>query len=155
MPRLFTISDVKYIDPQTLKQWITIGTTNLGSKFVIIDVRDSDYAGGHIVESVHIPYSSFRDEQLPLLLNRMRENGQDTAVFHCMLSQQRGPSAAMKFMHYLNEELARSTNQSEIEFIENIKIRILRGGFSGWQQLYGDDHRLTEEYDTRLWKFGL
>lgn len=155
MPKLFTISDVKYIDPQTLKQWINNGVTNFGSKFVIIDVRDSDYVGGHIVESVHIPSSKFKDEQLPLLLNNMRQNGQETVVFHCMLSQQRGPSAAMKFMHYLNEELSQSTNNSEIEFIEKIKICILRGGFSNWQQLYGDDHRLTEEYDTRLWKFGL
>ncbi|TID14148.1 hypothetical protein CANINC_004794 [Pichia inconspicua] len=82
MPKLFTISDIKYIDSQTLKQWINNGATNFGSKFVIIDVRDSDYVGGHIVESVHIPSSKFKDEQLPLLLNNMRQNGQETVVFH-------------------------------------------------------------------------
>lgn len=155
MPRVFQVSDVKYIEPQTLKSWLTEGTTNLGAKFQIIDVRDSDYVGGHIVESMHYRSADFKDEQLPLLLSTMREKRQETLVFHCMLSQQRGPSAAMKFMRYLNHQLEISDDKSEIEFIEKINIYILRGGFGKWQELYGDNHRLTEEYDSRMWKFGL
>lgn len=34
----------KYIDPQKLKAWIDSGKSEHGS-FVIIDVRDDDYAG--------------------------------------------------------------------------------------------------------------
>lgn len=155
MPKMFNISDVKYVDPQTLKTWLVQGTTNLGSKFQIIDVRDSDYVGGHIVESMHIKSTNFKDEQLPLLLSTLRERKQDTLIFHCMLSQQRGPSAAMRFIRYLNHQLGISDDEAEIDFIKNVNVYILRGGFGKWQELYGEDHRLTEEYDRSIWKFGL
>jgi Cdc25 family phosphatase len=156
--KVFTVADVKYLDGPTLKSWILQGHTNLGSNFQIIDVRDGDYIGGHIVCSKHIESNSFKNEKsiqtLSLLLNTLRQKKQDTVVFHCMLSQQRGPSSAMRFMRYLNEKLELSQDQQELEFVQSVKIYILRGGFGKWQEVYGEDPKLTEGYRKDIWKYG-
>jgi hypothetical protein len=34
------------------------------------------------------------------------------------------------------------------------KVYILRDGFVGWQERYGEDSRLTESYLKSLWKDG-
>lgn len=154
----FTVADIKYLLDPTLKVWILQGHTNLGSPFQVIDVRDSDYVGGHIINSLHIEASKFKNgqssETLSKLLNKLRENGQDTVVFHCMLSQQRGPSSAMSFMRYLNQRLETSKDHDEVEFIRNMKIYVLRGGFGKWQQEYGEDPHLTENYAKDVWRHG-
>lgn len=156
--RIFTVGDMKYIEGSTLKTWILQGHTNLGSKFQVIDVRDADYVGGHIINCKHIESRKFKDGNslltLSLLLNNLREKNQQVVVFHCMLSQQRGPSSAMRFMRYLNEKLELSNDEAEVKFIENMKIFILRGGFGKWQESYGDDPNLTEGYEKEIWKFG-
>lgn len=152
-PKLFTVADVKYIDGSTLRTWILQGHTNLGSKFQIVDVRDEDHVGGHIIHSIHIPSTKFNDN-LSTLLQRLEEQKKDTVIFHCMLSQQRGPSSAMRFMRYLNEKLEMSEDEQECEFIENMNICILRGGFGKWQSSYGDDPRLTDSYQKDIWKYG-
>lgn len=153
--QIFTVSDVKFIEPQTLKSWIVQGHTNMGNKFQIIDVRDNDYIGGHIINCKHIESTKFKNNStMSLLLNNLRTMNQNTVIFHCMLSQQRGPSSAMKFMRYLNEKLENSNDNDEIEFIQNMNIFILRGGFSNWQSLYGEDKELTENYAKDIWKYG-
>lgn len=158
MSKTFTIADLKYLSDPTLKQWILQGHTNLGSKFQVIDVRDSDYVGGHIVNSLHIEASKFQNTQsskmMHDLVSKLRKNNQDTVVFHCMLSQQRGPSSAMKFMRYLSERMNTSDDSEEIGFVKNIKVYVLLGGFGKWQQEYGEDSKLTEDYAKDIWKFG-
>lgn len=156
--KVFTVNDVKYLEPQTLKNWVLQGQTNLGSKFVVVDVRGEDHVGGHIINSKHIESRKFKDKDsistMSSLLTSMRQKRQETVVFHCMLSQQRGPSSAMKFMRYLNEKLESSSDEEEVKFIEGVDIYILRGGFSAWQSLYGEDMNLTENYAKDLWKYG-
>ncbi|KAL8996625.1 MAG: hypothetical protein Q9169_003907 [Polycauliona sp. 2 TL-2023] len=61
----------------------------------IIDVRDSDYAGGHIRSSIHVP-SSTLDHRLPELVRTLQSK--EKVVFHCALSQQRGPGAALRYI---------------------------------------------------------
>ncbi|GAV30564.1 hypothetical protein PMKS-004078 [Pichia membranifaciens] len=157
-PNMFTVADIKYILDSTLKSWILQGHTSLGTPFQVIDVRDSDYVGGHIINSLHIESNKFKNEKsaetLSNLLKKLRENGQETVVFHCMLSQQRGPSSAMRFSRYLNERINASNDEDELAFIENIKIYVLRGGFGRWQQEYGEDPQLTENYAKDVWKYG-
>lgn len=156
--KVFTVADVKYIEGSTLKTWILQGHTNLGTKFQVIDVRDNDYFGGHIINCKHIESNKFKDENslktLSLLLNKLRQKNQGTVIFHCMLSQQRGPSSAMRFMRFLNAKLELSKDPQEMQFIENMKIYILRGGFGEWQRHYGEDPNLTENYQKDIWKFG-
>ena len=65
------------------------------SKVAVIDVRDHDHIGGHIKSSTHIPSSSL-DHQTPSIVRTMA--GKEIVVFHCALSQQRGPAAALRYM---------------------------------------------------------
>lgn len=67
----------------------------------------------------------------------------DDIVFHCALSQQRGPSAALKFL--------RSVKEGELN---GKSVWILKGGFTKWQELYGEDIDVTEDYQKDIWKFG-
>lgn len=59
----------------------------------VIDVRDDDHIGGHIAGSTHVP-SSTLDYRVPELVRTLQRK--KVVVFHCMLSQQRGPSAALR-----------------------------------------------------------
>ncbi|KAL8830546.1 MAG: hypothetical protein Q9191_001369 [Dirinaria sp. TL-2023a] len=61
----------------------------------IIDVRDSDHVGGHIYSSTHVPSSSL-DYRTPELVRKLADK--QIVVFHCALSQQRGPSAALRYL---------------------------------------------------------
>lgn len=65
------------------------------SKVAVIDVRDDDYVGGHIKSSTHIPSSSL-DHRVPNIVRTMA--GKEIVVFHCALSQQRGPAAALRYV---------------------------------------------------------
>lgn len=64
------------------------------SKLAIIDVRDDDHVGGHINSSTHVPSSSL-DYRIPEIVRTMA--GKEIVVFHCALSQQRGPAAALRY----------------------------------------------------------
>ena len=65
------------------------------ASIAIIDVRDSDHVGGHIVNSMHVPSSSL-DYRTPELVRKLVDK--QIVVFHCALSQQRGPSAALRYL---------------------------------------------------------
>ena len=65
------------------------------SKVAVIDVRDDDHVGGHINSSIHVPSSSL-DYRIPEIVRTMA--GKEIVVFHCALSQQRGPAAALRYM---------------------------------------------------------
>lgn len=73
---------------------------------------------------------------MPTLIRRLMDK--KTVVFHCMLSQQRGPSAALR---YLRE---RGENDGQ-------EVFVLDRGFTGWQEEYATDERLTEGYRPELW----
>jgi rhodanese-related sulfurtransferase len=57
----------------------------------VVDVRDDDHEGGHIKGCIHSPSTSFLSG-----VDQLREKLKDTpvVVFHCALSQVRGPKAA-------------------------------------------------------------
>lgn len=61
----------------------------------IIDVRDDDHLGGHIHTSMHVP-SQTLDYKIPELVRILADK--KIVVFHCALSQQRGPGAALKYL---------------------------------------------------------
>ena len=71
------------------------------SKVAVIDVRGDDHAGGHIHTSQHVP-SSTLDHKIPELVRTLSDK--DTVVFHCALSQERGPRAAQRYSRYLRED---------------------------------------------------
>ncbi|KAH8805007.1 hypothetical protein F5884DRAFT_735834 [Xylogone sp. PMI_703] len=144
-------------------------------RIAVIDVRDADHVGGHINTSTHVP-SSTLSHAIPALVHKLAEK--EIVVFHCALSQQRGPSAALAYLRARErllgpgsgvvEEKKRdegSMNGGELTEVGEVKdqgkngdvkqrVYVLEGGFVGWQELYGEDERLTEAYSKELWKDG-
>ncbi|XP_052174979.1 dual specificity phosphatase Cdc25 [Diospyros lotus] len=88
----------------------------------IVDVRDDERTyDGHIAGSLHYASGTFI-EQLPSLVQAVK--GKDTLVFHCALSQVRGPKCARRLAAYLAEV-------KEETGIKNIMV--LERGFNGWE----------------------
>ncbi|KNG87520.1 hypothetical protein ANOM_004399 [Aspergillus nomiae NRRL 13137] len=112
------------------------------SKLAIIDVRDSDHVGGHIRSSTWVPSSSL-DVRLPELIRTLKDK--EMVVFHCALSQQRGPSAALRYAR--ERERVLSSEESPKQ-----DVYVLEGGFVQWQEKYGKDTRLTEAYVEDIWQ---
>ncbi|KAJ6993319.1 dual specificity phosphatase Cdc25 [Populus alba] len=88
----------------------------------IIDVRDDERSyDGHIAGSLHFASDTFTDR----ISNLIQEvKGKDTLVFHCALSQVRGPTCARRLANYLEEV-------KEDGGIKNIMV--LERGFNGWE----------------------
>ncbi|CBI30151.3 hypothetical protein VitviT2T_012690 [Vitis vinifera] len=87
----------------------------------IVDVRDDERSyDGHIAGSLHYASDTFSDK----ISNLVQEvKGKDTLVFHCALSQVRGPTCARRLATYLTGV--------ENEEIKNILV--LERGFNGWE----------------------
>lgn len=115
----------------------------------IIDVRDDDHVGGHIFTSTHVPSSSL-DYKVPELVRKLKD--MEIVVFHCALSQQRGPAAASRYVRERARLLSAKKRVSRVESIEEEKIEVAReektpqaeaveqkvyildGGFVKWQE---------------------
>ncbi|KAL8767403.1 MAG: hypothetical protein Q9209_006093 [Squamulea sp. 1 TL-2023] len=141
----------------------TTTTTPDPTNLAIIDVRDADHIGGHIRSSLHYPSSSL-DYHIPELVRILK--GKKVVVFHCSLSQQRGPGAAERYLSErekgkgvgekeeggkeVGEEKGGSRQEGDSEGEQ--EVYVLDGGFVRWQELYGDDESLTEGYVPDIWK---
>ncbi|KAH3464674.1 hypothetical protein KXV78_009451 [Aspergillus fumigatus] len=69
----------------------------------------------------------------------------EKVVFHCALSQQRGPAAALRYAR--EREAALGPEESKKQ-----QVYVLEGGFVHWQEKYGKDTRLTEAYVEDIWR---
>ncbi|XP_042475521.1 dual specificity phosphatase Cdc25-like isoform X1 [Macadamia integrifolia] len=88
----------------------------------IIDVRDDERSyDAHIAGSLHYASNTF-SEQIPNLIQEVK--GKDTLVFHCALSQVRGPSCARRLVDYL-------TKAGKDVSVKNVLV--LERGFNGWE----------------------
>jgi len=103
------------------------------SSLAIIDVRDSDHIGGHIRGSLHRPSQSITESSIQDLIKELGEK--KDVVFHCALSQQRGPSVALKYARARKEVMARQTSSQEEEKGKEQTVWILEGGFVKWQEV--------------------
>ena len=128
---IFTYSDLKFVSRSDLANMLRSKTPGIS----IIDVRDDDYVGGHIIGSQNVPVHT-HDHKMPELVRTLRD--QNIIVFHCTLSQQRGPSSALR---YLRERCSMSKagtipkRKDGEELEEAQQVRVLDGGFSKWQQM--------------------
>lgn len=93
---------------------------------------------------------------MPDLVKKLKNK--ETVVFHCALSQQRGPSAALRYLRERERLISFASNQQEdFDGKDNPdlgirqQVYILDQGFVGWQKCYGEDVRLTEGYRKELW----
>ena len=90
---MYSLPTLGRISRERLSSLILSPTT--ASNLAVIDVRDDDHVGGHISNSTHVPSSSL-DYRIPELVRKLVDK--QTVVFHCALSQQRGPSAALRYL---------------------------------------------------------
>ena len=151
---LINISSLKFIKPSDLANALK----QTPSKIAVIDVRDNDHVGGNVKGSQWIPINQL-DARIPELLRVNKDK--DRVVFHCMLSQQRGPKAALAYARAKAYEAAkndpdRNDSQSEAEEdtgrIGGQEVCVLEGGFKNWQSVYGADETLTADYVKDLWE---
>ena len=119
------------------------------SKIAVIDVRGEDHVGGHIHTSMHVPSSSL-DHKIPELVRKL--SGKEKVIFHCALSQERGPKAARRYMEEREKklksgELNTSAGAPEITVRDGSiqknpadtkeqEVFVLDKGFVGWQEKY-------------------
>lgn len=96
---------------------------------------------------MHCPSASL-ETWMPTLLRRLADK--EIVVFHCMLSQQRGPFAALRYAREKEAAAARAGPESGAQNTHQ-KLYILEGGFEVWQEKYGEDQSLTEGYRKDVW----
>ncbi|KIY46691.1 Rhodanese-like protein [Fistulina hepatica ATCC 64428] len=130
---------VRYINADELVDIIKSGKV-ARKDYLIIDVRDDDYIGGHIVNSLNIPSRELNDSDKARRDLVKRAENVELVIFHCMLSQERGPKAA---------RIYRETRESSTSTPQDIAI--LRDGFSGFQQKFKDDPLLVEGWEKDIW----
>lgn len=80
---------------------------------------------------------------MPELIRTLKDK--EMVVFHCALSQQRGPSAALRYARERESTLGAGESQNQ-------QVFVLDGGFVEWQQKYGNDAKLTEAYAADIWE---
>lgn len=123
---------LSYITSATLRTWLDIDPAGVA----IVDVRDSDFIGGHIVNAINIPADKF---ELSLANLEEKIASKPKVVFHCMLSQQRGPTCAASYARAL-------TNKGTI----NQEVYVLTGGFNEWARKYGTNTKYTQDFQPDL-----
>lgn len=139
-----TVDSLKRMSAKELSEMILAESSSLDPSersYAIIDVRDDDHIGGNIKTSIHVPSTALEDS-LHTLLPKLADK--KTVVFHCSLSQQRGPSAALR---YLRELDANGGGPPEGQ-----NVYVLDLGFVGWAADYGTDQRLTQNFRKELWE---
>lgn len=157
------IANLQRITAKSLSDLILAEADSSDPSYAIVDVREDDHIGGHIKGSINVPSRTI-DAMMPTLLRKLE--GKQTVVFHCALSQQRGPSAALRYLREverLKPERSLSSSEVEVEGAADAKqkaedrgqkVYVLDLGFVGWQELYGEDERLTTGFRKEVWKNG-
>lgn len=138
-----SVTDLKYIKAATLRAWFRGGSPGT---FAVVDVRESDFVGGHIKGCWNYPAGNFQ-YTLGELQRRIVENNITNVVFHCALSQVRGPLSALKFLRSVDD-----VDERMKEKLKDVNVWVLRGGFTRWQEEYGEDEEVTEGWQRDLWE---
>ena len=90
--------------------------------YQVVDVRDDDIEYGHILNSINIPSHQFHD------LDKVDDKlSKPKLIFHCMLSQVRGPKCAKRYQDYLQLKGIRK------------EIFVLKGGYEQFYHDYKQD----------------
>lgn len=122
-----TISTLKTMPREKLAALLRDASPSLA----IIDVRDTDYIGGHIATSQHVPVHT-HDHAMPELVRKLRDA--DVVVFHCALSQQRGPASALRYLRE-RERMGLGGFGSGSGEGNGQEVFVLEGGFVKWQEV--------------------
>lgn len=103
---------------------------------LLIDLREDDYIGGHIKNSVNIPANTFSNniDRVLRLLDKY-----NYVIFYCQESLKRSPRCSNILL-------------SEISDNKDKQIYILEGGFYNWVKRFWNTN-LVEEYNDEYWYY--
>jgi len=130
---------MKYITSEELAELMKTSGKVAGKDYVVVDVRDDDYVGGNVKDCINQPSREFlmgvdglvkQTKDVPLV------------IFHCTLSQIRGPKAA---------KIYEETRSNVVTDDMPHEVAVLQQGFSGFQLKYKDDPALVENWDKEVW----
>ncbi|KNE55504.1 hypothetical protein AMAG_01392 [Allomyces macrogynus ATCC 38327] len=139
---------IKLMQPAELAAMLRSPALVPGKDYLVVDVRDDDFEGGNIPGALHLPShqlsSPYTFDARPHLDQFMTI---PKLIFHCAMSQQRGPKAAMLIGRLLTEDAATATTAMP-------ELYVLRGGFAAWQSAYKTEPDLLENYNAKMWEEG-
>jgi rhodanese-related sulfurtransferase len=152
-----SLSSLTYLKPTTVADFLLEPSEK--AKIAIIDVRDDDHVGGNINGSQWVPLNQL-DVKMPELVRTLKDK--EKVIFHCMLSQQRGPKAALSYARAIQraeekkeketaEEAESKPEGEESKAAPKQEVCVLEGGFGSWQARYGENPRLTADYEADIW----
>lgn len=123
---------------QIIKEAPSSTSTSETKPIQVVDVRDDDFRGGNIVGARNVPSESFAHDENREALRSLAEELKDVpkVVFHCALSQVRGPKAARMYSEVRKEILGEKEGKEQ-------EVLVLRQGFSGFQSKF----RVSEKGD--------
>lgn len=154
-----SLATLTFLKPAELAE--LLGQPSASSKIAVVDVRDDDHLGGHIKSSQWVPVHQL-DARMPELLRINKDK--ERVVFHCMLSQERGPRSALAYARARASRVEKEQKEKEGGGGEDVpvvdekgriggqEVCVLEGGFGRWRILYGGNETLTEGYIKDLWE---
>ena len=122
---MFTQASTKRMPAEQLS---TLLLSPDASKVAVVDVRGYDHVGGHIKGSHHVP-STDLDYRMPQIVRTLADK--EIVIFHCALSQERGPRAAR---WYKDEKEKESKKGEDKDALKTQEVYVLDQGFVGWQE---------------------
>lgn len=96
---------------------------------------------GHIRDSVNVPSAVF-NASLPNLADSLEADSVRRVVFHCQLSQVRGPSCASAYVRHIYGTPLQ----------QHQEVYVLDGGFSEWARAYGREQSVTQAFKSQLYE---
>ncbi|KAK4047674.1 Cdc25 phosphatase Ibp1 [Microbotryomycetes sp. JL221] len=127
---------------------------------VVVDVRDEDFKGGNIKGAINKPSQSWTDDTAIELVQQLEQV--PNVVFHCALShaqaleQSQNLTTNQPTAEQMKSFAPNPFQQSQYTGIESIttppkqdhrpqqNVFVLRDGFEGWVDKYGNDSNLVE-----------
>ncbi|KAJ2761807.1 Cdc25 phosphatase Ibp1 [Coemansia nantahalensis] len=135
-----------YISADELASIVGDPAKTPGVDYLIVDARDEDYQIGHIPGAVNVPAHDIR-LRAGKLIDKYR--AVPLVVFHCALSQQRGPKSARIYSEIVQARLETEQPGSPLA---SQTVQVLRGGFVGWAERFRRTKpELIEDFDQARW----
>ncbi|GAB5036736.1 myosin light chain kinase, partial [Nannochloropsis oceanica] len=128
-----------FIEPEELLALLQAQRQGVKSPTIkIVDVRDDDFEVAKLPGAINVPSEEWHeDERVDTLVQELKDY--DLVIFHCMLSQVRGPKCSNRFRARLSVLKVDEEEEEEEEGRREggkeggrPRVFVLRGGFQGW-----------------------
>ncbi|KAJ3013408.1 UNVERIFIED_CONTAM: hypothetical protein HDU68_000712 [Siphonaria sp. JEL0065] len=124
------------IDHDQLAAWIQDGNLKPNEDYLVVDVRDqAEFEKGNIA-AVNIPSTEFASDKTPSEKDQQLLSTPKKLIFHCQLSQVRGPTSANNYL-------------KTVGAAEGQEVYVLQGGYANWLEKYGKDSPLVRATEKK------